>query len=95
MQMTFDYVKDVKGTMVVETRRAFVIHEDKEHLVGFDMKKLTRKEQNLVKRTFAEKPVTDYVPHTKNSPSLDYAKLGIPREIFAKSYRVFSKSKIK
>lgn len=91
MQMTFNYV-NAKGEKA--TRRAYIIHEDAEHLVGFDMKKLTRKEQNLVKKTFATHEVTNYKPHTKDSQPLDYAKLGIPREVFGKAYRVFSKKSI-
>jgi len=90
MITTFKYTNAKNET---ETRRVLVIHQDSTYVQGFDLRKLDRKEQNLVKKVFGEKIVTD----VRFDGRLDYNKLaekGITKTIVSKSFRNFRTSSI-
>lgn len=90
MIMSFTYV-NAKGEK--KPRRVAVVHEGSDRLIGFDLKYLDRKTQNLVKKQFGPGHQPTPVPEVRSN-DCNYEKLGISKEVFFKSYRTFLKSNI-
>lgn len=90
MIMTFNYTNVKNET---KTRRVAVVHESSDRLIGFDLKYLDRKTQNTVKKVFGPGHHPTPVPETRTN-DCDYDKLGIPKDVFFKSYRTFLKKNI-
>ena len=90
MIMSFTYI-NAKGEK--KPRRVAVVHEGTDRLIGFDLKYLDRKTQNLVKKQFGPGHQPTPVPETRSN-DCDYNKLGISKDVFFKSYRTFLKSTI-
>lgn len=88
MTLNFEYVNN-KGE--IKHRNVIVIHESQTKIAGFDLAALNQEEKDLVKSKFGKKPVTDF-PTEKTS--IDYEQLGISKEVFKKSYRLFNKVNI-
>jgi hypothetical protein len=88
MNIKFNYV-NAKGEK--KARNVIVVHESTGKISGFDLKALTRSEAAKVRKTFGAKPVT---PFPTEKTSVDYAKLGIPKDVFVRSYRTFNKADI-
>lgn len=77
----------------VETRRVLVIHQNEMYVQGFDLRKLDRKEQNIIKKCFGNKTVST----VKFDGKLDYDVLGtfgITKALVSKSYRNFKTANI-
>lgn len=88
MNIKFNYV-NAKGEK--KARNVIVVHDGDGKIAGFDLKALNRSEAAKVRKVFGKKPVTPFP--TEKRP-MDYAAIGIPKEVFVRSYRTFNKSDI-
>lgn len=88
MTLNFEYVNN-KGE--IKHRNVIVIHESQTKIAGFDLATLNQEEIDLVRSKFGKKPVSEF-PTEKTS--INYEELGISKEIFKKSYRLFNKVNI-
>jgi hypothetical protein len=89
MNIKFTYV-NAKGEK--KPRNVIVVHESAGKISGFDLKSLNRSEAAKVRKVFGAKPVT---PFPEEKTTVDYAALGIPKEVFVRSYRTFNKADIR
>ena len=88
MKISFSYTNKKGET---KERDVVVIHESPVAIAGFDMKYLDNAEKSKVMQVFGTKKPT---PFPTGRTNVDYDKLGISKDTFAKAFRRFNKESI-